>query len=124
MSAHRRIFAALLAIWLAVISQIAIAMPYCGSAPTARDVVPAGVASSAPMHADGDCPQHQQQYDNRTKLPCDDCAFCHMGCQAMLAWTVPPIRDDAEPIYAAASSPSLVTHIPEPPQPVPLSILA
>ena len=127
-TSFRKGIAVLLVAWLTILSQVAVAMPFCEHARTqefpdsalARDSDHS--SQSAESHHPADCPQHHEHKNKRGDLRCDACALCQIACNVMASLSADLLIGPLARVYFAASDTSAVSFVPETPQPVPVAI--
>ena len=111
--------------WLTILSEIVVAMPFCErtrSQEHSAALAAEDLEQSSQARHEADCPQHPSRQDHRGTLSCDSCALCHVACNAIPA-LIAEVSGDSGHVYFAASAPSAITFVPEPPQPVPVATL-
>jgi len=109
----RKSIAVLLVAWLTILSQVAVAMPFCQRAQAEE---------SAESHHAADCPQHHEHKNQRGDLRCDACALCQLACNAIPSLNADLVVGPFARVYFPASDTSAVSFVPETPQPVPVAI--
>jgi hypothetical protein len=125
-TSFRNSIAVLLVAWLTILSQVAVAMPFCEHA-RAQELLAAAQAehtdhSSAELHHPADCPQHHEHRNKRGDLRCDACALCQIACNVMPSLSADLVIGPFARVYFPASDTSAVSFVPETPQPVPVAI--
>jgi hypothetical protein len=128
MTSFRKGIATLLMAWLTILSQVAVAMPFCerGHAQERPHSTSAEhsahVSSSAANGHAADCPQHKEHEKKHGNLDCDSCALCHIASNVM-----PSIEIDLIVAHLARAdfptcNTSAASFFPETPQPIPVAI--
>jgi hypothetical protein len=124
----RKSIAVFLVAWLTILSQVAVAMPFCERARVQEFPVVALAeqadhsSQSAESHHVADCPRHQEHKNKRGDLRCDACALCQIACNVIPSLNADMVIGPFARVYFPASDTGAVSFVPETPQPVPVAI--
>jgi len=116
----RKLLLVLIMLWLPLQGALAAVMPLCrhenNTATLADASAPSAQAACHEMHGAMDADQNT----TTSKLPCDNCAPCHAGCNAPIPSVAATIIPDNSSSYAISRNSRITLFVPAQPQRPPL----